>query len=159
VDRKLAVKGKGWIPSRNKNRALIFKNGLGRLIWFETNRINLFVRSPGNLGKAKALLGRGFLETGLITDIRVFEDLCDRVRFGAHFPYETKQRLPSLTITDFYESNGIIIKIGDRTHPHAVEVIAEYRRQFEKVEALVDRLSEALGNPENPKRLKEDYSR
>lgn len=159
IDRRVAVEKGVWLPSRNKNRALLFKNGLGRLVWFETGRVNLFVRSPGNLGKAKALLGRGFLETELITDIRVFEDLCDRIRFGFHAVYETNQRLPKLTITDFYDSNSFILKSGDRTHPHAYEIIVEYRRQFEKVEALIDRLGEVLGSPESPKRLIEDYSR
>ena len=135
----------GWVETRARNRWLLWKDKLGRLQWFETGRVNLFVRKPANLGKAYQLVCNGFSFTGLITDIKVLEKVLQTVRFkGAHYVFPTEQRLPRLTIDLFAKSNGVIIKVGDRSHPHAVEVIACYPDWAERNERLLEQLNDTL---------------
>ena len=135
----------GWVETRARNRWLLWKDRLGRLQWFETGRVNLFVRKPANLGKAYQLICNGFSFTGLITDIKVLEQVLSTLRFkGAHYVFPTEQRLPRLTIDLFAKSNGVIIKVGDRSHPHAVEVIACYPDWAERNERLLEQLNDTL---------------
>jgi hypothetical protein len=126
IKRDLAV-GAGWISSRARNRWLLWKDRLGRLQWFETGRINLYVRRPANIGKAYQLVCNGFGFTGLVTDMKVLEQVLQTVRSkGAHYVFPVGQRLPRLTIDLFQKSNGVVIKVGDVSHPDAVEVLAVY---------------------------------
>jgi hypothetical protein len=135
----------GWVETRARNRWLLWKERLGRLQWFETGRVNLFVRKPANLGKAYQLVCNGFSFTGLVTDIKVLEQILGSVRFkGAHYVFSTEQRLPRLTIDLFAKSNGVIIKVGDRSHPHAVEVIACYPDWAERNERVLEQLNDTL---------------
>jgi len=135
------------VLTRARNRWLLWKDRLGRLQWFETGRVNLFVRKPANLGKAYQLVCNGFSFTGLVTDIKVLEQVLASVRFkGAHYVFATGQRLPRLTIDLFAKSNGVIIKVGDRSHPHAVEVVACYPDWGERCEAAVQRFIQVLEN-------------
>lgn len=46
---------------------------------------------------------------------------------GAHYVFATEERLPRLTIDLFAKSNGVIIKVGDASHPNGIEVVACYR--------------------------------
>ena len=154
----------GWVETRARNRWLLWKDRLGRLQWFETGRVNLYVRKPASLGKAYQLVCNGFSFTGLVTDIKVLEQVLSTLRFkGAHYVFATEQRLPRLTIDLFAKSNGVIIKVGDRSHPHAVEVVACYPDWAERNERLFERLNEALKmllEPAKPKRFeKPDYVR
>jgi hypothetical protein len=49
------------------------------------------------------------------------------VRFkGAHYVFLTEKHLRRLTIDLFARSNGVVIKVGDASHPNVVEVIAYY---------------------------------
>jgi hypothetical protein len=103
------------------------------------------VRKPANLGRAYQLVCNGFSFTGLITDIKVLEQLLSTVRFkGAHYVFPVGQRLPKLTIDLFQKSNGIIIKVGDTTHPDSLEVIACYPDWAERNERLFEQLNETL---------------
>jgi len=154
----------GWVETRARNRWLLWKDRVGRLQWFETGRVNLFVRKPASLGKAYQLVCNGFSFTGLVTDIKVLEQVLSTLRFkGAHYVFATEQRLPRLTIDLFAKSNGVIIKVGDRSHPHAVEVVACYPDWAERNERLFERLNETLKRlvePAKPKRFeKPDYVR
>lgn len=154
--------GVGWVETRARNRWLLWKDRLGRLQWFETGRVNLYVRKPANLGKAYQLICNGFSFTGLVTDIKVLEQILGSVRFkGAHYVFATEQRLPRLTIDLFAKSNGIIIKVGDRSHPHAVEVVACYPDWGERCEAAVQRFIQVLENllsgPSANQKKKVDY--
>ena len=113
VDRAWAL-GVGWVCSRARNRWLLWKDRLGRLQWFETGRVSLYIRKPANLGRAYQLVCNGFSFTGLITDIKVLEEVLAGVRFkGAHYVFETEHRLPRLVIDLFTRSNGVVIKVGD----------------------------------------------
>lgn len=47
-----------------------------------------------------------------------------------------------MEIRDFVESHGILIKLGDRSHPNAVEVIAEFTAAQEKVLGFVEQFGD-----------------
>lgn len=142
-----AFVGFGWRLSRARNRFLDWRGKLGRVVWFETGSVRLFVKKPGNLGRAKQLFCDAFINTGLLTDVAVFNPVLDRISpKSCHFPYETPVRLPSLTITDFAESHGIVIKVGDRSHPNAIEVIAEFTAKQDELEQKVSYVFEAFQN-------------
>jgi hypothetical protein len=97
------------------------------------------------LGKAYQLVCNGFSFTGLITDVKVLEGVLASVRFkGAHYVFATEERLPRLTIDLFARSNGVVIKVGDASHPNAVEVIAYYPDWAERNERLFEQLNETL---------------
>jgi len=135
----------GWVVSRARNRWLLWKDRLGRLQWFETGRVNVYVRKPANLGKAYQLVCNGFFATELITDVKVLERVLASVRFkGAHYVFPTEQRLPRLTIDLFAKSNGITIKVGDASHPNSIEVIVCYPDWMERNERLFEQLNETL---------------
>jgi hypothetical protein len=147
----------GWLQSRARNRMLVFKSGLGRMELFETRRVNLYVRKPASLGKAYQLFCDGFFKTEVITDVKLLEKCLKAIRFkSAHFVFETRQRLPSLTINLFDDSNGMTIKVGDRSHPHAVEVVASFMDWAERLERKFDAVVEFQ---EKVKPLSDDYAR
>jgi len=146
LNRSKAVE-QGWLVSRARNRWLLWKDKLGRLQWFETGRVNLYVRRPANLGKAYQLVCNGFSFTGLLTDLKAIEQVLAGVRFkGAHYVFITEQRLPRLTIDLFAKSNGVIIKVGDVSHPSGVEIIATYPDWAEKNEWMLEEIKNSLGN-------------
>ena len=131
--------GVGWVVSRARNRWLLWKDRIGRLQWFETGRVNLYVRKPANLGRAYQLICNGFSFTGLVTDIKVLEQILSTIRFkGAHYVFPVGQRLPKLTIDLFQKSSGIIIKVGDDTHPDSLEVIATFPDWGERMERVLE---------------------
>ena len=135
----------GWLASRARNRWLLWKDRLGRLQWFETGRVSLYVRKPANLGRAYQLICNAFSFTGLITDVKVLEQVLGSVRFkGAHFVFPVGQRLPRLTIDLFAKSNGMIVKVGDTTHPDSIELIAMYPDWAERNERLFEELLDVL---------------
>jgi hypothetical protein len=135
----------GWLRSRARNRWFLWRDRLGRLEWFETGRVNMYVRRPASLGRAYQLICNGFSFTGLITDMKVLEVVLSTVRFkGAHYVFPVGQRLPKLTINLFQKSNGVIIKVGDVSHPDSLEVIAVYPDWAERNERLFDRLTHVL---------------
>jgi hypothetical protein len=86
------------------------------------------------------------------------------VRFkGAHYVFLTEEHLPRFTIDLFARSNGVVIKVGDASHPNAVEVIAYYPDWAERNERLFERLNETLKrlvDPSVPNKFeKPDYVR
>jgi hypothetical protein len=141
----------GWLASRARNRWLLWKDRLGRLQWFETGRVNLYVRKPANLGRVYQLICNAFSFTGLITDVKVLEQVLGSVRFkGAHFVFPVGQRLPRLTIDLFAKSNGMIVKVGDSTHPDSIELIAMYPDWAERNERLFEELLDVLRGARSP---------
>jgi hypothetical protein len=119
----------------------LWRDHLGRLQWFETGRVNLYVRKPANLGRAYQLVCNGFSFTCLITDVKVLEGALASVKFkGAHYVFETEQRLPRLVIDLFAKSNGVVIKVGDASHPNAVEVVTCYPDWAERNERMLDEI-------------------
>jgi len=81
----------------------------------------------------------------LIADSKVLEGVLAGVKFnGAHYVFETQHRLPRLAISLFAKSNGVVIKVGDASHPSAVEVIASYPDWAERNERLLGEIREFL---------------
>lgn len=143
---RLALKA-GWLETRARNRWILWKDRFGRLQLFETGRINLYIRRPATLGKAYQLMCNALALTGLITDLKVLEPILRGIRFkAAHYVYDTKHALPKLTIDLFAKSNGIVIKVGDRTHPTSVEVIASYPDWAERNERVLGDFIEVMTN-------------
>lgn len=135
----------GWVRSRARNRWLLWKERLGRLQWFETGRVNVYVRKPANLGRAYQLICNAFSFTGLVTDIKVLGQVLSGLRFkGAHYVFPVGQRLPKLTIDLFQKSSGIVIKVGDDTHPDSLEVLATYPDWAERNERLLEQMNDVL---------------
>jgi hypothetical protein len=98
----------------------------------------VFVRKPASLGKAYQLLCNAFSFTRLITDFVVLEQMLKSLRFkGAHAVFDTGERLPYRVIDLFKLSNGIKIKLGDLSHPTAVEVEFCYPSWAERNEQLL----------------------
>ncbi len=130
----------GWVCSGARNRFLIWRGRLGRVVWFETGTVTLHVKKPGNLGKAKQLFCDAFGNTGLLTDVQVLVRYADKIwQKGLHAPYASSSRLPKMEIKDFVDSHGILIKSGDRSHPNAIEVIAEFPSYAEKLIETVEK--------------------
>jgi hypothetical protein len=147
LDRAAAV-DEGWRRTTARNRWLLWKDRVGRMQWFETDRVNLYVRTPANVGKAYQLVCNGFSFTGLLTDVKILETVLSSVRFkGAHFVFDTRERLPHLVIDLFRKSNGVVIKVGDRSHPTSIEVIATYMDWAERNEQLLTDLRSHLAKP------------
>ena len=59
---------------------------------------------------------------------------------GAHYVFETGHRLPRLVIDLFAKSNGVVIKVGDASHPNAVEVVTRYPDWAERNEKVLDEI-------------------
>lgn len=166
-DRNVAL-SVGWVQSKAKNRFLIFKNVLGRVVWFETGTVRLHVRAPGTEGKAKQLFSDAFFRTGLIFDVNYFNKCIESFFLDSfHTVVRTDQRLPYVHIRDFKDTNGFEFKSGDRSHPESYEFIIHYQNQFEEAKrGFFDVLKtlegftgkNGLGVPQSPKPLgKEDY--
>lgn len=161
--RARAVKG-GWVPTRARNKWLLWRDKIGRLQLFTTGRLNIWVRKPVTPGRVYQIVCNGLSWTGLVTDLKVLEGILKGIRFkGAHYVFDTTQPLPRLTIDLFSKSNGIVIKVGDRSHPNSVEIIAHYPDWGEKTEQLLNKFMRVLArgdlNPLIPKPLERDYAR
>lgn len=149
--------GFGWVLSKSKNRFLVWKGRFGRVVWYETGSVRLFVRKPGNLGRAKQLFSDAFVHNGLLNDDSVLIPILDRiVPKSCHVVYDTGKRLPNFVIDDFVKSHKMLIKVGDRSDPTGVEVISEFAREHEefdrkqkefdeKVKAFDEKVDHLLG--------------
>lgn len=153
----------GWRKTRSRNRFLLFKSVLGRIRFFETGLVELYVRKPASLGKAMQLFCDGFTKTLLVTDLVVLNGFQKSLRVrGFHAVFNTDQRLPYMKVKLFKDSNGMELTLGDRTHPNGVELVVNYLDQVEQAKNLIDELSKAFGlsRPNGVKDLGgQDYSR
>lgn len=144
LDRLTAVE-KGWIETKSRNRFLLWRNRkLGRLMWFETGRVNVYVCAPASVGKAYQLIVNAFSRfTSLITDVNVLQSVIHSFKFkGAHYVFETDHPLPKFTIAMFDKTNGVTVKLGDVSHPRAVEMIVHYPDWSERNERLLEQILE-----------------
>jgi hypothetical protein len=139
---RIGVELKGWIASKSRNRFLLWKERLGRVRWFETGTVELYVRKPANLGKAMQLFCNAFVNTEVIQDYGLIDLFKGTLRIrGGHSLFSTPSRLPYKKITLFKGTNGITVITGDRSHPNAVEIIFEYQDQVRRVDELLNGLS------------------
>jgi len=153
----------GWRVTRARNRMLVWSERLGRLEWFETGRVNVFIRKPASEGKAVQLLANGFTKCGLIMDIKVWEGVRRSLQFvGEHATLDLGVPLPYSRIELIKDSNGVVVKTGDLSHPTSIEIEFCYPRWAERNENLLNTLlgslREGLNGNGVAKPLGEDYS-
>jgi hypothetical protein len=83
----------------------------------------------------------------LITDVKVLEGVLAGLRFkGAHYVSEAEHRLPRIVIDLFSTSNGVVIKVGDASHPNAVEIVTCYPDWAERNERMLEEIRGLLQN-------------
>jgi hypothetical protein len=136
----------GWVQTRARNKMLLWKDvKLGRLEWHVSGRINVWIKKPASLGRAKQLLADAFFSTGLVKDVQIFDLWANSIRFkGSHLVYDTGERLPYARIDYLKESLGVVIKTGDATHPTAIEVEFHYPDWAERNELLFQQITKAF---------------
>lgn len=137
--------GDKWLQTKARNRWILWKDRLGRLELHLSGRINIYVRKPASVWKIKQLLANGLIWTNILEDQKIFDRAITLapdgdLRFhGAHYVFDAGMRLPKKTIDLFQKSNGVVIKIGDRSHPDKIEVLAYHPNWGERTEFLLDR--------------------
>jgi hypothetical protein len=132
-----------WRQSLAKNRMLVFiAQGLGRVEWFETGRINFWARKPATWHNAKQLLAYAFCWTGIIEDPQIFDlwfEQKTRLK-GAHATIDTGERLPYCKVDMLKESNGVVVRMGDVSHPTSLEIEFVYPNWQDRNERLLESL-------------------
>lgn len=160
MDRDRAVVG-GWLKTKARNGMIIWNDQFGRLEWFRTGRINLFVNKPATWGRVKQLMANAFTWNHLIEDLDVFELWFKTVQFhGAHACLDVGVPLPYGRIDLLKDSLGVVAKIGDVSHPTCLELEFCYPKWAEKNELLFNQLTSLLKDlgGAGPKPLTKDYS-
>lgn len=143
MDAGLAVAGTAWRRAKNsKNGMVYFVSKDGRAEWFpSTGRIKLFVKKPATKAKMKQLISDAFYRTALIYDFEVFEKWMNGFRLkGFHLVKDTGERLPYVRVGMLHDSNGVIAKIGDKTHPTCMELEVCYPDWAERTEHKLDNI-------------------
>jgi hypothetical protein len=161
VDRLQAV-SVGWKETNARNRWLQWKDCKlsGRMMWFETGRVNFYIVGTVNLGMAKQLVCNGFYQTGLIFNDKVLESVLETINHSSeHRVFDVGQPLPKKTIRYYNKTLGIKIKIGDKSHPNAVEVESHVPDWAERLTLSLEKIAEAFNYSEFEKdsAKKRDY--
>lgn len=154
----------GWKPSRAKNRYWIFNSELGRIRFFETGTVELWVRKPASDGKAMQLFSNAFTWTKLVDSIQVVEDFQKTLMRKMHTLFDYGQRVPYMKVTAFQGSHKFTFVSGDKSHPTCGEFMFEYhaevesaRRLFEQMQSFFEQFSPKSGDVRS-KPLGPDYS-
>jgi hypothetical protein len=118
----------GWRFSRNRNRALIWKDpqGFGRMEWhWKSGRVNIFPKQPppATKGRVYQLFCNGFSLSGLIDSMTVLDVVLKSISLkGATALWDLGVRVPYFKVDFFRLSNGVVITGGDLSHPQGIEV-------------------------------------
>jgi hypothetical protein len=143
--------GYGWRISKNSNHNLIFKNDKGSAQWHATGTVIMIVRRPASLAKKKELFFDAFRDLDPdpvnLSNILPYADKILPV--SVHAVYKTDKRLPRMTISDFKDSNGVVVKLGDESDPCGLEIIVSFNKPLH--DAL---LEQTIAQKENNKLLK-----
>jgi len=161
MSREEAVEN-GWVQTKARNKMLLWKDPkkLGRLEWHLSGRINVWCRKPVTKGKLLQLLANAVFRTGLIFEIEIFNKWTDDLKFkGEHLTYDTGEVLPYAKIDFLKNSNGVVVKTGDATHPTHIEIEFHYPLWCERNELLFDRIMDFFEKLDKPKPLKRDRDR
>lgn len=141
VVRRKAINA-GWIETKARNRYLLFKDRNGRLEWYMTGRVKVWIRKPVTKGKQIELLANGFAKTDLISDPNWFIEWIKGLRMkGVHVAIDTGFELPYLKFDLFKGSNGTILLLGDKSHKRCAELQMNYPDWAEKNEALFQQVT------------------
>ena len=138
----------GWRISHNKNQERLYSESEVSLGWHrngtvvfrfkgfrpEGHLLNAFVRSYLN-----TIISTGLSESEAVNYLHVLFKKKYRPS-GFHSTYETGQFLPKTKIKDFKKSHGIIINLGDGSHPTSIEVEQTVPFWFSKIEQVIDKL-------------------
>jgi len=112
--------------------------------------VKIWVRKPASKGKCYQLLADAFFKTALIFDVRNFTPFLKGVTFkGASVVFDVGERLPYAKIDFLRISNGVVITLGDRSHPTAVEIdfcLPDWAERMEKTNEEMQSLLKHLGN-------------
>ena len=152
----------GWKNTKSKNHYLLYKSVKGRIRFFGTGTVEIFVRKPASLGKCMQLFSDAFTRHYLITDIRRVDEFRLGLMRRFHGTYKTGQRLPYMKITTFEDTHHFTFISGDRSHPDCYEFIVEYHAEVEQARRLFDELRDSFNLGKDIKGvgpLKNDYSR
>jgi hypothetical protein len=152
-----------WKLSRAKNRYWVFKSELGRIRFFETGTVELWVRKPASDGKAMQLFSHAFTWTKLVDSISVVEEFQKTLMRKMHTLFDYGQRVPYMKVTAFQGTHKFTYVSGDKSHPTCGEFMFEYhaevesaRRLFEQMENFFSQFSSNEGTRSKP--LSRDYS-
>ena len=152
-----------WKPTRAKNRYWVFKSDLGRIRFFETGTVELWVRKPASDGKAMQLFSHAFTWTKLVDSISVVEDFQKTLMRKMHTLFDYGQRVPYMKVTAFQGTHKFTYVSGDKSHPTCGEFMFEYhaevegaRRLFEQIENFFNQFS--MNGNARSKPLGQDYS-
>jgi hypothetical protein len=153
-----------WKLSRAKNKYWVFKSELGRIRFFETGTVELWVRKPASDGKALQLFSHAFTWTKLVDSIQVVEGFQKTLMRKMHTLFDYGQRVPYMKVTAFQGSHRFTYVSGDKSHPTCGEFMFEYhaevegaRRLFEQMENFFNQFSGATRDTRS-KPLSQDYS-
>lgn len=129
---------RGWKPTKARNRYWVFKSKLGRIRFFETGTVELWIRKPASVGKAKGLFTQAFVWTKLIDSIQVCENFYKTLMRKFHATFDYGKRVEYMKITAFKGTHGFELVTGDKTHPTCAEFMFEYHAEHEKANRLFD---------------------
>jgi hypothetical protein len=151
----------GWRQTKSRNHYLLFKSRVGRIRFFMSGTVEIFVRKPASLGRCMQLFSDAFTRHYLISDIRCVDVFRLGLMRRFHGTYKTGQRLPYMKITTFEDTHNFTFISGDRSHPDCYEFIVEYHAEVEQARRLFEELKEGFSLGINAKGvpLKDDYSR
>jgi hypothetical protein len=151
----------GWRATRNRNRCLLFVSGLGRVRFFRSGTVEVFVRKPASVGKCMQLFCDAFTKTGLVDSIKVVEDFQEGLMRRMHVTFDTGVRQPYMKITAFEDTHGFTFVSGDRTHRTCFEFMFEYHAEVEAARRLFEQFAGFLGDVGKASKLnlEQDYSR
>jgi len=155
--RDLALE-KGWILSKSKNKRLIYKCSLGRLEWFLNGRITVWIHKPVSEGRLFQILCFGFSYSGLIEESNLDAFLHSFKYKGAHLVQDVGESLPYAKNTTLKGSLGVVVKLGDKSHPKGLEIefcLPKWAEEFKILTELniktIESFAGFLGNTLSPK--------
>lgn len=152
----------GWRVSRARNRYWFFRCKLGRVRLFLNGTVELWVRKPASLGKAKGLFSKAFVWSGAVDSIKVCEDFYKSLMVKMHAVFDYGKRVDYMRVTAFKGTHGFELVTGDKSHPTCAEFMFEYHAEVEEARRLFEQMSSFFGQfgKENGKvkPLKDDYS-
>lgn len=139
----------GWIESKNRNRALIFRDEeFGRIEWhFKSGKVILQPSQPSSMGRVYSLFCRGFYnaKSPVIESVPLLTVVLGEIRFkGATKVWDGIYHGKPIIIDDFKLSNGVVIKAGDLSHREGIEVEYCLPDWAERSEAQLARSSRIL---------------
>lgn len=145
MDPEVAVKHTDWkMAIDSKNGMVYFVHKYGRIEWFpSTGRINVYVKKPALLARIKQLISDAFYRNGIVYDFDNFIVWMEEFKLkGFHLVKDTGERLPYVKIGMLKDSNGVIVKIGDKSHPTSIEIEVTYPDWAERNERQTKQIAE-----------------